>query len=308
MTAVRIGSRGSRLALVQARFIARALTEHDPSCQVAIEVIETQGDRVTDRPLAEVGGSGIFIKEIERALLDGKIDVAVHSMKDLPSRLGEGLTIAATTERVDPRDALVSRAARDIDSLPEAATVATGSLRRRSQLLARRPDLRIEDLRGNVPTRLDKFDESSWDAIVLAGAGLKRLELEHRIRALIDVEVMTPAVGQGALGLETRSDDREAIARVSRLDHPASATAVEAERALLARLEGGCQVPIGAYGDRDGEALRLRAYVGSVDGSRHIRRERRGRPDEAEALGLGLAEEMLEAGAADIVSELAPRP
>ena len=299
--AIRVGSRGSDLALIQARSTMQGLEG-----ETELVIIETHGDRVTDRPLDQVGRAGLFIKEIESALLDERIDIAVHSMKDVPSFVADGLTLAATLERLDPRDALVSRSAKSADSiasLPRGARVATGSLRRRSQLLATRSDVNVEDLRGNVPTRLDKFDASSWDAIVLAAAGLIRLGFEERIGAVIPIEDMIPAVGQGALAIETRADDRDVLVAVARLNHVESQRAVACERAFLGRLEGGCQVPIGAYADADGDRLRLRGYVGSVDGTRHLRREAMG--DAAEALGLALAEEMLEMGAAEIIRDVA---
>lgn len=302
---IRIGSRGSRLALVQSHGIIDALREKLPDASIELEIIQTQGDRVVDRPLSRIGDSGLFIKEIETALLERRIDAAVHSMKDVPSRVPEGLALAATTERADPRDVLVSRGARSLEELPAGATVATGSLRRRSQLLATRPDLEVVDLRGNVPTRLDKFERSDWEAIVLAGAGLARLGLADRIRAPIPVSTMIPAVGQGALAIETRADDVELGAAIEFLNHEPTASAVTAERALLARLEGGCQVPIGAHAEleEDGSLL-LRGYVGSVDGRRSLRRELRGEPAAAEKLGLELAELLLQEGAEAIIREV----
>ncbi len=296
--AIRVGSRGSDLALIQARSTMQELEG-----ETELVIIETHGDRVTDQPLSQVGRAGLFIKEIESALLDERIDIAVHSMKDVPSIVPDGLILAATLERVDARDALVSRSANTIASLPRGARLATGSLRRRSQLLATRPDVNVEDLRGNVPTRLDKFDASSWDAIVLAAAGLVRLGLVERIGAVIPIEEMIPAVGQGALAIETRADDRDVLAAVARLNHVESQRAVTCERAFLGRLEGGCQVPIGAYADADGDRLRLRGYVGSVDGTRYLRRQALG--DAPEALGLALAEEMLDMGAAEIMRDVA---
>lgn len=301
MRTLRVGSRGSRLALVQAHSIVDALRERHPGIAVAIEIIQTVGDRVTDRPLSRIGASGLFIKEIESALLDGRIDLAVHSMKDLPSKLSPGLCLAVTTERADPRDALVSRTAVDIASLPNGGTVATGSLRRRSQLLARRPDLEVVDLRGNVPTRLEKFDRSSWEAVVLAGAGLARLGLTGRIRSHIPVEDMLPAVGQGALALETRGNEEDLQERLRFLNHTPTAVAVACERAFLARLEGGCQVPIGAYAELRESSIRLRGFVGSVDGTRHVRREIEGAPEAASELGVELAERMIADGAEEII-------
>jgi hydroxymethylbilane synthase len=304
MCEIRIGSRGSQLALVQTNAIADALRRLDPELQVSIEIVHTQGDLVTDRPLSEIGGSGLFIKEIEQALLDERIDLAVHSLKDLPSALPGGFALAAVTERIDPRDALVSRGPARIEDLSEGARLATGSLRRRSQLLALRPDLAIEDLRGNVPTRLGKFDASDWEAIVLAAAGLTRLGLAGRIRAPIPVASMLPAVGQGALALETREADAKLRERVAELDHAPTALAIRAERAFLARLEGGCQVPIAAYGEAPGDRLSLEGYVGSVDGQRHVRQRVEGPAGAPEELGLELAESMLRAGADAIVREL----
>lgn len=300
---LRVGSRGSDLALIQARATMRALATLDPlGIDTELVIIETHGDRVTDRPLSQVGGSGLFIKEIESALLEQRIDIAVHSMKDVPSVVPEGLSLAATLERIDARDALVSKSVSSIAALPRGARLATGSLRRRSQLLAARPDVHIEDLRGNVPTRLDKFDASSWDGIVLAAAGLTRLGLAERIAATLPVEDMIPAVGQGALAIETRADDHEVLAAVTPLNHGPSQRAVACERAFLGRLEGGCQIPIGAHALAEGDALHIRGFVGSVDGTRHLKRGARG--EVPEKLGLALAEEMLSLGAAEIIREV----
>jgi len=301
MRRIRIGTRGSRLALVQTRSIVDAIRAKHPEVAVEVEIIETQGDRILDRPLSAIGDAGVFIKEIETALLEERVDLAVHSMKDLPSKLTSGLSLAAATERVDPRDVLVSRSASSLEALPRGATVATGSLRRRSQLLALRPDLKVEDLRGNVPTRLEKFDRSTWDAILLAGAGLERLGLATRIRSYIPVESMLPAVGQGALALETRASDRGLAEMVAFLSHTPTERAVVSERSFLARLEGGCRVPIAAYAEIREDKLSLRGYVGAVDGSRHLRREIEGDPSRAESLGGELAESMLAEGAAAIL-------
>ena len=303
MRRIRIGTRGSRLALVQTHSVADAIRAKHPEVAVVVEIIETQGDRVLDRPLSAVGDAGVFIKEIEAALLEERVDLAVHSMKDLPSKLTDGLALAATTERFDPRDVLVARSASSLETLPRGGTVATGSLRRRSQLLALRPDLKVEDLRGNVPTRLEKFDRSTWDAIILAGAGLERLGLATRIRSYIPIESMLPAVGQGALALETRASDREIAETVWFLSHAPTERAVVSERSFLARLEGGCRVPIAAYAEIRGGSLSLRGYVGAVDGSRHLRREIEGDSSRAEGLGLELAESMLAEGAAAIIRQ-----
>jgi len=303
MRRIRIGTRGSRLALVQTHSVADAIRAKHPEVAVVVEIIETQGDRVLDRPLSAIGDAGVFIKEIEAALLEERVDLAVHSMKDLPSKLTDGLALAATTERFDPRDVLVARSASSLETLPRGGTVATGSLRRRSQLLALRPDLKVEDLRGNVPTRLEKFDRSTWDAIILAGAGLERLGLATRIRSYIPLESMLPAVGQGALALETRASDREIAETLAFLSHAPTERAVVSERSFLARLEGGCRVPIAAYAEIRGGSLSLRGYVGAVDGSRHLRREIEGDSSRAEGLGLELAESMLAEGAAAIIRQ-----
>jgi len=303
MRRIRIGTRGSRLALVQTHSVADAIRAKHPEVAVVVEIIETQGDRVLDRPLSAIGDAGVFIKEIEAALLEERVDLAVHSMKDLPSKLTDGLALAATTERFDPRDVLVARSASSLETLPRGGTVATGSLRRRSQLLALRPDLKVEDLRGNVPTRLEKFDRSTWDAILLAGAGLERLGLATRIRSYIPLESMLPAVGQGALALETRASDREIAETLAFLSHAPTERAVVSERSFLARLEGGCRVPIAAYAEIRGGSLSLRGYVGAVDGSRHLRREIEGDSSRAEGLGLELAESMLAEGAAAIIRQ-----
>jgi hydroxymethylbilane synthase len=301
MARIRIGSRGSRLALIQARAVIDALRRERPEVSTELEIIHTAGDRETDLPLDRIGGTGVFIKEIEQALLEDRIDLAVHSMKDVPTTLPDGLVLAATTERADPRDVLVAKAESSLETLPRGATVATGSLRRRSQLLASRADLRIEDLRGNVGTRLEKLDRSSWDAIVLAAAGLLRLTLESRIAAYLPFETMLPAVGQGALAIETRADDGRTREQVVALDHEPTARAIRAERAFLARLGGGCQVPIAAHADLRGGSLLLRGYVGSVDGARHLRGERSSDPAAAENLGVELAESFLHRGAAEIL-------
>ncbi len=300
MRPIRVGTRGSRLALAQTESIVEAVRTRRPEAVIELEIIQTQGDRVLDRPLSAIGDARLFIKEIENALLEDRVDLAVHSMKDLPSRLTPGLALAATTERADPRDVLVSRNASSLEALPQRGTVATGSLRRRSQLLALRPDLNVEDLRGNVPTRLEKFDRSSWDGILLAGAGLARLGLASRIRSYIPVETMLPAVGQGALALETRAADREIAEAVSFLNHAQTERAVAAERSFLARLEGGCTVPIAAFAEVS-DGLRLRGYVGNVAGTRHLRREIAGDVSRAEALGVELADSMLADGADGIV-------
>ncbi|MEE9264032.1 MAG: hydroxymethylbilane synthase [Vicinamibacteria bacterium] len=303
MRALRVGTRGSELALAQTRGIVATLKQRLPDIEIEIQVIKTTGDVVTDVPLSQVGDRGLFIKEIENALLDGSVDFAVHSMKDLPSSLPSGLTIAAVTARLDPRDVLISREARSIEALPRNGPLATGSLRRRSQVLALRPDLRVVALRGNITTRLRKFDESSWDSMILASAGLTRLGLEERIVTAIPVDQMLPAVGQGALGLEARADDPEVLECLTSLNDEESATAVTAERALLRRLQGGCQVPIGAHGRILESGLVLEAYIGSTDGRRHLRRQAEGASERAEEIGESLAEQMLGAGGNEILKQ-----
>ncbi len=298
---IRVGSRDSALALVQANIILKLL--EDAGATTELVHIRTHGDEVTDRPLSQVGGSGLFIKEIETALLDERIDVAVHSMKDVPSKIAPDLTIAATTKRLDPTDVLVGPSTGGIAGLSRDARIATGSLRRRSQLLSARPDLKIEDLRGNVPTRLQKFRDSGWEAIVLAAAGLHRLGLLDPSYHRIPVEEMVPAVGQGALALQTRDDDNEVMSLVALANDPASETAIASERAFLETIEGGCQVPIGAYGVIEGTSIQLRGFVGSVDGARRIDRRVEGPAADGVALGHTLADEMLAAGAAAILAE-----
>jgi len=295
-----IGSRGSQLALWQARHIAAKLA--DLGAETRVEIIKTTGDKITDVPLAKVGGKGLFTKEIEEALLARAIDVAVHSLKDLPSEVPEGLTLAAIPEREDPRDALVGR---PLEELGDGARVGTSSLRRASQLRALGQGIAIEMLRGNVDTRLRKLDQGDYDAIVLAAAGLKRLGLEGRIRELLPPAIMCPAVGQGALAIETRMND-EAFEVVRKLDHMESRIAITAERAMLAALGGGCQVPVGGYAVVNGKIVHLRAIVASPDGSRVIRGELAGvvLADHPRQLGTALANDLLSRGAREILSEV----
>jgi hydroxymethylbilane synthase len=293
-----IGSRGSQLALWQANWVRQRLEALGETCRV--EIIKTTGDRITDVPLAKVGSKGLFTKEIEEALLDGRIDLAVHSLKDLPTELPEGLRISAIPEREDARDALVGRR---LAELPPGARVGTSSLRRVAQLRAARPDLVIESVRGNLDTRLRKLDQGQHDALVMAAAGLRRLGWEARIAECLSGEVMCPAVGQGALAIETR-EDGEAAARCARLDHAATRLAVEAERALLASLGGGCQVPIGAYGRVTGDRLELTAIVASTDGSHVIRKEAGGLASDRLRIGCELGAQLLEAGAREILDEV----
>jgi len=291
-----IGSRGSQLALWQANHIRAQLEQLGEECR--IEIIRTTGDKITDVPLAKVGTKGLFTKEIEEALLDGRIDLAVHSLKDLPTQLPQGLKLAAVPQREDPHDAL---AGRRLAELPPGAKVGTSSLRRVAQLRAVRPDLQVESVRGNLDTRLRKLSEGQYDAVVLAAAGLKRLGWADRIAELLPFEVMCPAVGQGALAIETRDDSGAAATLCVRLDDTPTRAAVTAERAVLAELGGGCQVPIGAHAEISDGELCLIAIVGMPDGTHIIRREAAGPLNDALRLGRDLGRELLAAGARDIL-------
>jgi hydroxymethylbilane synthase len=297
MTArLRIGTRGSPLAHVQTALVCRALEEAHPELAApgALEVvaIRTTGDRVTDRPLAELGGKGLFCKEIEAALLGGAIDLAVHSMKDLPTWLPAGLTIGAVLAREDPRDVLIARAAADLDALEKAALVGSASLRRQAQLLARRPDLRVVNLRGNVETRLRKLAAGEIDATLLALAGLKRLGIMPAGAVTLAPEVMLPAVGQGAIGIECREGEPGTRALLATIHDPPTGACLAAERTLLAALDGSCHTPIAGYAEVDGGGLRLRALIARPDGSVCLRAERRGAPADGEALGRDAGREL----------------
>jgi hydroxymethylbilane synthase len=302
-TQLRIGTRGSALALWQAEWVKAQLLAAHEELAVELLVIKTTGDKILDVPLAKVGGKGLFVKEIEEALLDGKADLAVHSVKDMPAELPEGLHLAVMPPREDPRDALISRNGAGLEALPHGARVGTSSLRRAAQLLHLRPDLRIETLRGNVDTRLRKLESEGFDAIVLAAAGLKRMELNHVVSEYLEPERMLPAVGQGALGIETRTGDAFTNEVVASLAHPQTMTIVRAERAFLKRLEGGCQVPIGAHATMEGETLILTGMVADLEGVRLIRKELRGDAQQPEVVGERLAEVILESGGAEILAE-----
>jgi hydroxymethylbilane synthase len=318
--AVRIGSRGSRLALVQAEWVRDRVVARDPHAAVEIEIINTKGDKILDAPLAKIGDKGLFTKELENALLDGRIDVAVHSAKDMPTAVPPGLALIAFTEREDVRDVFVPNpslaAARPsgsgpltLDDVPQGARVGSSSLRRRSQLLALRPDLDVVDIRGNVETRLRKLVEEEMAGTVLAAAGLSRLGRSEVAGFAFAFDQMLPAVGQGALAIEARADHPSLDALRAALDHSPTALAVRAERALLGALEGGCQVPIAAHaqwsaGPGGAGALTLAAYVGSLDGSRSVRGERELSGAEPEELGVALAAELLERGADAILDEV----
>ncbi|RJQ51988.1 MAG: hydroxymethylbilane synthase [Actinobacteria bacterium] len=298
-----IGSRGSKLALWQAGYIARTL-EGLAGVGVTIERIKTSGDMILDAPLAKIGGKGLFVKELETALAAGEIDLAVHSMKDVPTELPDGLFIAAMTEREDPRDVLVSAGNLGLDDLREGARIGTSSLRRRAQLLKYRPDLVIGDLRGNLDTRLRRIEEGAYDATILAAAGIDRMGWSEKIAERIPYEIMINAVGQGAIGVEIRSDDDFMIEMCGKITHLPTAVAVRAERRLMRRLEGGCQVPIGALGTLGGGRLKLQAVVASLDGDTVLRDEVSGPAADPEALGDELAERLLSQGANEILEAI----
>lgn len=306
MREIIIGSRGSKLALWQSEWVKARLEALDSGVQVRIEIVKTMGDVRLDVPLSTIGGQGAFTKELEVALLDRRVDVAVHSLKDLPTVTPEGLAITATPERADPRDALVLRVgsetqANSLKGLAEGAFVGTSSLRRIAQLKHLRPDVQIKDVRGNVDTRLRKLDEGEYDALILASAGLRRLGFVERISAAIEQEEMLSAVGQGSLGVETRADDEETNALVSRLDDPRTRAAVLAERALLRSLGGGCQVPIAAHATVEGRRLKLDGLVATLDGTQVLRASLDGEAADAARVGEELAARLLERGAGELL-------
>ncbi len=304
MKTLKIATRQSPLALWQAEHIRARLEILHPNLQVELVKFVTQGDKILDTPLAKIGGKGLFVKELEAALLDGRADLAVHSMKDVPMHLPEGLALAVTCEREDPHDAFVSNAYERFADLPHGAKVGTSSLRRKCQILQARPDLEILDLRGNVGTRLSKLDAGQYDAIILASAGLKRLELFTRIRHTLDIETSLPAVGQGALGLECRDADAEVLALIAPLMHQETDVCVRAERAFNAYLEGGCQVPIAGYATLQAGELTLQGRVGSVDGKVLLKAQVQGTPAQAEQLGVALAQDLLAQGAGELLKAL----
>lgn len=290
-----IGTRASKLALAQTYAIRDALLAAWPGLEVGVEQITTKGDLILDRPLSAIGDKGLFVSEIEQAMRERRVDLAVHSAKDLPSELPPDMALAALPARENPLDALVSLRGERLAELPEGARVGTSSLRRACQLRAIRPDLRVADLRGNVDTRLRKLREGQYDAIVLAAAGLRRLGLAGEITELLSPAQMLPAVSQGALGIEARAGDAELAALLAPLDHPATRLAVTTERAFLARLGGGCQVPIAAYAQAEGDQIQLGGMVGARDG-RVVRGARRGPAANPSALGTALADELLANG------------
>lgn len=301
---IRIATRKSPLALWQAEHVASQLRALYPGIHVELLTMTTRGDKILDAPLAKVGGKGLFVKELESAMLAGEADIAVHSMKDVPMEFPQGLMLAAIGEREDPFDALVSNHFRTLESLPEGAVVGTSSLRRQCQLRALRPDLRIRDLRGNVNTRLAKMDEGHFDAIVLAAAGLKRLGLASRIVELIGAVQLLPAVGQGAIGIECRSDDIEIQQLLAPLNHLPTGFRISAERAMNRRLHGGCQVPIAGFAEIEEGQLHLRGLVGSCDGKHILRAQVQGPQEQSEALGKALGDELLKMGAGAILQDV----
>jgi len=301
---IRIATRKSPLALWQAEHVRDRLLALHPGLQVELLKMSTQGDRILDSPLAKIGGKGLFVKELEQGMLDGRADLAVHSMKDVPAELPDGLCLGAILDREDPRDAFVSRQYSGVDDLPDGARVGTSSLRRQCQLRARRPDLQILDLRGNVGTRLGKLDAGDYDAIVLACAGLKRLGLSERITHAITPEEMLPAIAQGVIGIECRVDDARVRGLIEPLNHAETAQRTAAERAMNATLAGGCQAPVAGYSLLHDGVIELRGLVGQPDGSQIIRGDVRGAAEQAEALGKQLADDLLARGARTILDEL----
>lgn len=303
MNSIKIGTRGSALALWQAHFVADELKRIFPTLTVELIKISTKGDRITDAPLSKIGGKGLFTKDIETALMDGRIDAAVHSLKDVPVELPTGFELAAITKRAEPFDAFVSNKFRSIEELPRGAMIGTSSLRRRAQLLGLRADLTVEDLRGNVDTRLKRLDEGKFDAIILAAAGLRRLGHGDRIKEIIPPTVMLPAVGQGALAVEIATGSK-ALDFVKALDDPITRAAVDAERSFLNVIEGGCQVPVGVHGSIEGKKITVTGVIASLDGSKIIRGSIDGDFERSKELGAALAQRLLEDGGRDILKEL----
>lgn len=301
---LRIATRKSPLALWQAHYVSNMLQHHHPELKVELVTMVTQGDKILDTPLAKVGGKGLFVKELEVGMLEGRADIAVHSMKDVPVEFPTGLHLAVICEREDPRDAFVSNTYASLDELPQGARLGTSSLRRQSQIAALRPDLKIIDLRGNVNTRLKKLDDGEYDAIILAAAGLKRLEFEDRITQFIGTDICLPAIGQGAVGIECRTDDARVHNLIAPLNDNKTQIRVTAERAMNATLQGGCQVPIAGYAEFEKGLIMMRGLVGQVDGKKIIRGDIAGPADNAEELGIVLAEDLLSRGADKILKEL----
>ena len=301
---IKIGTRASLLAVTQSTWVKNRIEEQYPDTSVELVRITTKGDKILDVPLAKVGGKGLFVKEIEDALLRKEADLAVHSLKDCPTELPDGLEVTVFPLREDPRDALISKNGVSLAELPQGAKVGTSSLRRLSQLKKLRPDLQIESLRGNLDTRLRKLDEGMYDAIILAAAGLNRLGLGDRVTEYLDPDVMLPAIGQGSLGIEFRSDDERMREILSAIHHEETALCVRAERSFLLRLEGGCQVPIGAYAVLENDKITLEGLVADEEGNEVIRRSITGPSSDPEALGTSLADEILEAGGRTILEKV----
>jgi hydroxymethylbilane synthase len=303
-TSIRIGTRGSKLALWQAKWVKKTLSKMYPDLTITLVIIKTKGDKILDVPLAKVGGKGLFVKEIEEALADHHIDLAVHSMKDMPVEIPTGLMIGAVPLREVPQDILISRSKHRLADLPEGVLVGTSSLRRAAQLRHFRPDIIIADLRGNLDTRLKKLDQGKYDAIVLAAAGVKRLGVEKRISQVLDTETMLPAVGQGALCIEIRDKDPRIESIVAALDHHPTRIAITAERAFLHHLNGGCQVPIAAHAFIKEHRVSITGLVAAVDGSTLIKEIHAGKIEEAANVGITLAQKLLDQGAGSILEEL----
>lgn len=301
---LKIGTRQSLLALWQSNFIAGELRKEYPNCEVTLKKIVTKGDRILDVPLAQIGGKGLFTKEIEEELLDGTVDLAVHSLKDMPTVLPEGLCLTVITSRANVGDAFVSNKYNSFAELPQGAVLGTSSLRRRAQLLAARPDLKIVDLRGNVDTRLRKLDEGNMDAIILAAAGLQRLGHGDRIKEIIPTSVCLPAVGQGALAIECRTDNTEVRKMLAFLNDKATKQATDAERAFLGLVEGGCQVPIGVHAEVQDNEIKIEAIIASLDGSTVLRNTISGDAEKAVELGQKLGHKMLSEGGQDILATI----
>ncbi len=300
-----IATRQSKLALWQAEWIKSQLEEIDPEFEIELNKIKTTGDKILDVPLAQVGGKGLFVKEIEEAMLRGEADLAVHSMKDVPTELPEGLHLPCITKREDPRDAFIAgKEIKSFNDLPQGANVGTSSLRRICQLLSKRPDLKITQLRGNVDTRLRKLSEGEFDAIILATAGVKRLGHADVITEMLPTDVSLPAIGQGAVGIECRVDDEFINDLLKKLNHEETSICVRAERAVLRKLEGGCQVPIGSYAQIKDGTIVIEGLVGSIDGKTMIKDRVEGKSEDAESLGLALADKLLADGAKEILDEV----
>ena len=305
---IKIGTRGSKLALWQANWVKSVLEEKFPPQTIELIIIKTRGDKILNVPLAKVGGKGLFVKEIEHALLTRRIDIAVHSMKDMPAEIPDGLCIGAVPERENPSDVFISRSGLGFDEIDSGSIIGTSSLRRGAQLRHARPDMVIQPLRGNLDTRLKKLETENYDAIVVAAAGVKRLNLEHKISEYLNPDIVLPAIGQGALGIEIRNDDPIVGPLVESLGHAPTRIAVKGERAFLNRLEGGCQVPIAGHGKISQDRFILTGRVAEVDGSRLIKAQMSGPMDSSEAIGIELAEELLAKGADRILKKLKSIP